>query len=110
MAVEDFSVVPGFRLCDFDVSCAAAGQCPAKEKLVSQFVGNVDEESVESGMAFSDQALLMAALTGYQATVKVAGCEGAQGDTCPPLVAMNEHPVKRTVIQGLKNVIFGRGN
>jgi hypothetical protein len=109
-AVEGFSDVPGFRLCDFATECKAGGPCPAQEKLVSQFVGDATEESVESGISFEDKTKLSMALTGFRLAARFEGCEGATEGKCAALVEMNQNSVKRTAVRGLKKVIFSRGN
>jgi len=106
-AVEGFSDVPGFQLCDFTTTCKAGGECPAQEKLVSLYVGDATEASVESGVSFEDKAKLGTILTGFRAAARFEGCAGPVDGKCSALVEMNQNPVKRTAVQGLKRIIFG---
>lgn len=100
---EQQSAVPGFRLQDFDISCSVNPQqlCPAKEHLVSLYVGNAGQEGVSTEVSQRDSAVLTLKLAEYSAWAAFGSCDDA-AEVCAVRTTMDESQARQTAVRGVR--------
>lgn len=102
---EQQSAVPGFRLQDFDISCSVnpGRLCPAKEHLVSLYVGNAGQEGVAADISQRDSAVLVLKLAEYDVRAKFGTCDDGS-EVCAVRTAMDESQARRTAVRGVRRL------
>jgi hypothetical protein len=105
-AFEQQSSQPGFRPQDFPIACSINPDriCPAKEHLVSLYVGNAGQEGVDAVISYRDRAALSLKLTEFAFRADPAAYDETTVG-CPARTVMNESRTRQTAVHGIRGVL-----